>query len=41
MPWGTLKFDPEKRIAFGTTYIYTVIADGDILKHKILTATSP
>lgn len=41
VPWGTLKFDPEKRIAFGTTYIYTVIADGDILKHKILTATSP
>lgn len=37
VPWGTLEFDPETRYAFGTTYIYTVIADGDTLVHEIVT----
>jgi branched-chain amino acid transport system substrate-binding protein len=35
VPWGTLKFDPKTHFAVAPTYFYTVVRDGDVLKHEI------
>ena len=35
VPWGTLKFDPKTHFAVAPTYFYTVVRDGDALKHEI------
>lgn len=38
VPWGTLEFDSDTHIAFGTTYIYTVVQAGDAVVHEIVTS---
>lgn len=35
VPWGTLKFDPKTHFAVAPTYFYTVVREGDVLKHQI------
>jgi branched-chain amino acid transport system substrate-binding protein len=35
-PWGPLEFDPETGYAIAPTYFYTVVADGDSLKHQVV-----
>ena len=35
-PWGPIHFDADTGYIFGPTYIYTVVQDGDVLRHETL-----
>ncbi|MGD9700874.1 MAG: ABC transporter substrate-binding protein [Acidimicrobiia bacterium] len=34
-PWGPMTFDAETGYVFGPTFIYTVVQDGDALRHEV------